>query len=77
MNNLASFLTRALCCQGRSKSEPLGRSKREPVRRTVRQGFSGEKGLWSVAEEALLPRGAFGGVVFSDPWVECVCGGFA
>jgi hypothetical protein len=60
MNNLASFLTRALCCQGRSKSEPLGRSKREPVRRTVRQGFSGEKGLWSVAEEALLPRGAFG-----------------
>jgi hypothetical protein len=25
------------------------------------QLFSGEKGLWSVVEEALLPRSAFGG----------------
>ena len=27
-------------------------------------GISGEKGLWSVAEEAFLPRGAFEGSVF-------------
>jgi hypothetical protein len=26
-------------------------------------GISGEKGRWSVAEEALLPRGGFGGRV--------------
>jgi hypothetical protein len=31
-------------------------------------GFSGEKGLWSVAEEALLPRSAFG------VQVSAVCG---
>src|ERR1035438_7385564 len=51
-------------CQGRSKRRPLGRSKREPVRWTVRRGFSGEKGLGSVAEEALLPRSACGGAGF-------------
>ena len=28
---------------------------------TIGRGFSGEKGLWSVAEEAFLPRSAFGG----------------
>jgi hypothetical protein len=66
-----------LHCQGRNDREPAGRKKREPVRGTIKQGFSGEKGLWSVAEEALLPRSAFGEAVFSDPRVECVCGGFA
>jgi hypothetical protein len=34
--------------------------KREPVRGTIKLGFSGEKRLWSVAEEAFLPRSAFG-----------------
>ena len=34
-------------------------------------GFSGEKGLWSVAEEAFLPRGAFAGSVFGG-WIPFV-----
>jgi hypothetical protein len=68
---------RGLACQGRSKRKPLGRSKREPVEWTVRQGFSGEKGLWSVAEEALLPRSACGGGRFSPLRMGFVCGGFA
>ena len=38
--------------------------------------FSGEKGLWSVAEEALLPRSAFGGGL-SGLRVDFFCGGFA
>ena len=41
------------------------------------QLFSGEKGLWSVAEEALLPRSAFGGDGLSGLWVDSFCGGFA
>jgi hypothetical protein len=66
-----------MSCQGRIKRKPLGRSKREPVRWTVRRGFSGEKGLWSVAEEALLPRSALGGGRFSVLRMGFVCGGFA
>jgi hypothetical protein len=49
---LAAF---TLKCQGRSKRKPPGRSKRGPVIRIRMQLFSGEKGLWSVAEEAFLP----------------------
>jgi hypothetical protein len=64
-------------CQGRSKRKPLGRSEREPVRCAVRRGFSGEKGLWSVAEEALLPRSAFGGAGVNGSGAVFVCGGFA
>jgi hypothetical protein len=64
-------------CQGRLKRRPVRRSKREPVGRTARQGFSGEKGLWSVAEEALLPRSAFGGGGFSGLEARAVFGGFA
>ena len=38
------------------------RAEREGTsREDRRRGFSGEKGLWSVAEEALFPRSAFGG----------------
>jgi len=70
-------LEQTLSCQGRSKSRPLGRNKREPVRWTVRRSFSGEKGLWSVAGEALLPRSAFGGGRFSFLRMGFVCGGFA
>ncbi len=55
----------------------MGRSKREPVWCSVRRGLSGEKGLWSVAEEALLPRSAFGGGRFSVLRMDFVCGGFA
>jgi hypothetical protein len=64
-------------CQGRSKSRPVWRSKREPAVGTEQQGFSGEKGLWSVAEEALLPRSAFGGAGFSGLGLGYVYGGFA
>jgi hypothetical protein len=39
----------------------VGRSKSRPVVGSQVVEYSGEKGLWSVAEEALLPRGAFGG----------------
>jgi hypothetical protein len=39
--------------------------------------FSGEKGLWSVAEEALLPRSALRWEGLSDLWVDSFCGGFA
>ncbi len=53
-------------CQGRSKSRLVCRC--EVV------GFAGEKGLWSVAEEGLLPRGASGGVGSS---AFCVRGSFA
>jgi hypothetical protein len=40
-------------------------------------GVSGEKGLWSVAEEALLSRGALGGVYFSVRRMMPFCGGSA
>ena len=39
--------------------------------------FSGEKGLWSVAEEALLPRSRVGRGILSDLGVDSFCGGFA
>jgi hypothetical protein len=39
--------------------------------------FSGEKGLWSVAEEALLPRSALGGEGLSGLSVDSFFGGFA
>jgi hypothetical protein len=39
--------------------------------------LSWEKGLWSVAEEALLPRSAVGGEGFSGLRVDSFCGGFA
>jgi hypothetical protein len=68
---------KSVTCQGRSKRKPLGRSEREPVRCAVRRGFSGEKGLWSVAEEALLPRSAFGGAGVNGSGAVFVCGGFA
>jgi hypothetical protein len=45
------------------------------VRCAVRRGFSGEKGLWSVAEEALLPRSAFGGAGVNGSGAVFVCGG--
>ena len=34
----------------------MWRSKREPVEGIVEEGISGEKGLWSVAEEPLSPE---------------------
>jgi hypothetical protein len=37
-------------------AEEKGASKRKDY-----SGISGEKGLWSVAEEAFLPRGSFEG----------------
>jgi len=64
-------------CQGRNEREPLGWKKREPVGGTIKQGFSGEKRLWSVAEEAFLPRSMFGRGEFSVPAAGSVCGGFA
>ena len=48
-------------CQGRSKTRPVGRSKSRPVVGSQVVEYSGEKGRWSVAEAALLSRGAFGG----------------
>jgi hypothetical protein len=39
--------------------------------------FPGEKGLWSVAEEALLSRGGFGEGEFSVLGKGIVCGGSA
>jgi hypothetical protein len=42
-------------CQRRSKSRPLGRSKSRPVDGEKVLKYSGAKGLWSVAEEALRP----------------------
>jgi hypothetical protein len=39
--------------------------------------FSGEKGLWSVAEEAFSPEAAMGGEGFSGLWENSFCGGFA
>jgi transcriptional regulator with XRE-family HTH domain len=69
--------TRWSLCQGRSDRKPLWRSKREPAGGTIKQGFSGQKGFWSVAKEALLPRSAFGGGGFSGLEAGSVCGGFA
>ena len=40
-------------------------------------GISGVKGLWSVAEEALLSRGGFGEGEFSVLGKGIVCGGSA
>ena len=42
-------------CQGRSKTKPVGRSKSRPVVGSQVVEYSGAKGLWSVAEEALRP----------------------
>ena len=56
--SLGKAKVKRLICQWRIKSRPLGRRKREPVG-AVKWWFSGEEGLWSVAEEALLPRSAF------------------
>ena len=42
-------------CQGRSKTRPVGRSKSRPVVGSQVVEYSGAKGLWSVAEEALRP----------------------
>ena len=39
--------------------------------------FSGEKGLWSVAEEALLPRSRVRRGSLSGLGVDFFCGGFA
>jgi hypothetical protein len=64
------------CCQGRSKTRPVGRSKSRPVVGSQVVGYSGEEGRWSVAEAALLPRGAFGGRV-SVRKMGDVCGGSA
>jgi len=36
------------------------------VEQRVKEGFSGEKWLWSVAEETLLPEGCSSGVGFSS-----------
>jgi len=47
----------------------------EPLIRMKVPVFSGEKGLWSVAEEAFFPRGAL--VRASGRWVDSFCGGFA
>ena len=60
-----------------SKRGPLGRRKRELVVGSIKQGFSQGKSLWSVAEEALSLRGAFGGEGFSGREASSVCGGFA
>jgi hypothetical protein len=44
----------------------------------MKLGFvRGGKGLWSVAEEAFSPRGAFGSGGFSGLEAGSVCGGFA
>jgi putative SOS response-associated peptidase YedK len=64
-------------CQGRSKSRPVRRSKSRPVDGFEVVEYSGEEGRWSVAEAALLPRGAFGGGRVSGRRLGCVCGGFA
>jgi adenine-specific DNA-methyltransferase len=50
-------------CQGRSKTRPVGRSKSRPVVGGQIVEYSGEEGRWSVAEAALLPRGASRGEV--------------
>ena len=63
-------------CQGRSKIRPVGRSKSRPVVGSQVVEYSGEEGRWSVAEAALLPRGAFGGRV-SVRRMGDVCGGSA
>jgi hypothetical protein len=63
-------------CQGRSKTRSLRRSKSRPVGGSwVVVRLTGEKGRWSVAEAALLPRGAFGGIEFSVRRMVSVCGG--
>jgi len=70
------ILTRHGWCQGRSKTRPVGRSKSRPVVGSQVVEYSGEEGRWSVAEAALLPRGAFGGRV-SVRRMGDVCGGSA
>jgi hypothetical protein len=52
-----------MSCQGRSKTRPVGRSKSRPVVGGQIVEYSGEEGRWSVAEAALLPRGASRGEV--------------
>jgi hypothetical protein len=63
-------------CQGRSETRPLWRSKSRPVGRCwVVVRLSGEKGRWSVAEAALLPRAL--GIGSSVLRMGFVCGGSA
>jgi hypothetical protein len=77
-NSIPHSTERQRGCQGRSETRPLWRSKSRPVGRCwVVVRLSGEKGRWSVAEAALLPRGTFGGVRFSVRRTESVCGGSA
>ena len=64
-------------CQGRSKTLPVGRSKSRPINGCEVVEYSWEKGRWSVAEAALLPRGALGGVGLSVRGLGFVCGGSA
>jgi hypothetical protein len=53
-------------CQWRRDRGPLGRRNREPVDGTIKQGFSEEKGLWSVANEALLFQPQWVNVIFEN-----------
>ena len=57
---LASIDAEWTTCQGRSKTRPVWRTKSRPVVGSQVVEYSGEEGRWSVAEAALLPRGASG-----------------
>ena len=50
-----AIMTKDDWCQGRSKTRPVVRSKSRPVVGSQVVEYSGAKGLWSVAEEALRP----------------------
>ena len=63
-------------CQGRSKTRPVWRSKSRPVDSRWLLWDFGVEGRWSVAEEALLPRGALG-IGSSVLRMGFVCGGSA
>ena len=59
------------------KGDHWGGGKGNQQEGMIRQEFSGEKGLCSAVEEALLPRSAFGGRGFSGLEVRFVYGRFA
>ena len=63
-------------CQGRSKTRPVWRSKSRPVDSRWLLWDFGVEGRWSVAEAALLPRGALG-IGSSVLRMGFVCGGSA
>ena len=71
-----AYFAKGQKCQGRSKTRPVWRSKSRPVDSRWLLWDFGVEGRWSVAEAALVPRGALG-IGSSVLRMGFVCGGSA